>query len=181
MTFNVRTTACNWCIYTPSMFCKKLEWSGTELHDVQACQCLPPVKTVMPNISRIIVNVQWLSMTVKLHAIGSAKFWVVWNRTALVMCKLVNVCHLSKLVPVISSISRRIVNVQWPSIFAVTDTPPHFLMESIRSPDTPDKLLMDSRWTPHTVPGVHQESIHFTRSPPGVLSGFCRPFFPTGL
>ena len=45
------------------------------------------------------------------------KFWVVWNRTALVMCKLVNVCHLSKLVPVISSISRRIVNVQWPSIF----------------------------------------------------------------
>ena len=28
--------------------------------------------------------------------------------------------------------------------FAVSYTPPHILMDSIRSPDTPDGLLMDS-------------------------------------
>ena len=69
------------------------------------------------------------------------------------------------------------------SFSSVTDTPPRFLMESIRSPDTPDKLLMDSWWTPdrllmdswwtpgglliqflesirslYTLPKVHQES-----------------------
>ena len=33
---------------------------------------------------------------------------------------------------------------QLPVEKTVNDTPPRFLMESIRSPDTPDKLLMDS-------------------------------------